>query len=223
MIINILIIFILINTILKLSFWKLWQTLIFAGIVMFFLWEMYFYAINQSQITIENMLNNSKILSDITVLLTIESMVCIGFCFLALRSFFLNKESKWYKILKWYSGLLVFPALFYVLTQCIFFFSGVDFPLITIILAIIIFIFISVGSYCFQKFLPEQDFRLEIHFLTSIFITILGLVSTANGQIIYVSESEPIQFKTLIITFLLFLSLFFLGFLINKFYWKIKK
>ena len=93
MIINILIIFILINTILKLSFWKLWQTFIFAGIVMFFLWEMYFYAINQSQITIENMLNNSKILSDITVLLTIESMVCIGFCFLALRSFFLNKES----------------------------------------------------------------------------------------------------------------------------------
>ncbi|MDO4881581.1 MAG: hypothetical protein Q3983_09890 [Capnocytophaga sp.] len=223
MIINILIIFILINAILKLSFWKFWQTLIFGLIVVFFLWEMYFYAINQSQVTIDNMLNNSKILSDITVLLTIESMVCMGFCFLALRSFFLQKESKWYKILKWYSGLLIFPVLFYVLTQCIFYFSGVDFQLITIILATIVFVFIVLGAYAIRKLLPEQDFRLEIHFLTSIFITILGLISTADGQIIYKSESEPLNLKVLALTFLLFLCLFFLGFFINKFYWKIRK
>ncbi|EHG98190.1 hypothetical protein HMPREF9441_03973, partial [Paraprevotella clara YIT 11840] len=41
--------------------------------------------------------------------------------------------------------------------------------------------------------------------------------------IIYVPQSEPINFKILGNTFLFFFLLFMAGFVFNKLYWKIKK
>ena len=84
-------------------------------------------------------------------------------------------------------------------------------------------VFIILGAFGIRKLLPEKDLRLELHFLVSLLITLLGLVSTANGQIIYVPQSEPINFKILGNTFLFFFLLFMAGFVFNKLYWKIKK
>ena len=147
----------------------------------------------------------------------------MALCFTSLRSLFKEKESRWNKILQWYPNLLIFPALFYVLTQCIFYYTGVSFEQIAVGVGVISLVFIILGAFGIRKLLPEKDLRLELHFLVSLLITLLGLVSTANGQIIYVPQSEPINFKILGNTFLFFFLLFMAGFVFNKLYWKIKK
>ena len=78
MVIAILTAFIVINLVLKLSFWKVWQTALFSSIIFLFVWLSTDFASEQSQVTLEAMLNNPRILSNITVLLTIETAVCIG-------------------------------------------------------------------------------------------------------------------------------------------------
>jgi len=223
MVIAILTAFIVINLVLKLSFWKVWQTALFGSIIFIFVWLSTDFASEQSQVTLEAMLNNPRVLSNITVLLTIETAVCMAFCFTSLRSIFKEKESRWNKILQWYPNLLIFPALFYILTQCIFYYTGVSFEQIALGVGVISLVFIILGAFGIRKLLPEKDLRLELHFLVSLLITLLGLVSTANGQIIYVPQSEPINFKILGNTFLFFFLLFMAGFVFNKLYWKIKK
>lgn len=223
MVIAILTAFIVINLVLKLSFWKVWQTALFGNIIFLFVWLSTDFASEQSQVTLEAMLNNPRVLSNITVLLTIETAVCMAFCFTSLRSIFKGKESRWNKILQWYPNLLIFPALFYILTQCIFYYAGVSFEQIAVGVGVISLVFIILGAFGIHKLLPEKDLRLELHFLVSLLITLLGLVSTANGQIIYVPQSEPINFKILGNTFLFFFLLFMAGFVFNKLYWKIKK
>ncbi|WP_314203184.1 hypothetical protein [Capnocytophaga bilenii] len=223
MIISLLTAFIVLNTLLKLSFWKTWQAAIFGAITFLFVWLCTDYASEQSQVTLEGLLNNPNVLSNITVLLTVETGVCMAFCFVALQCVFKGKESKWHNILQWYPNLLLFPALFYALTQAIFYFSGVSFAQIALGVGGIAFAVIVGGALGIKNLLPEKDLRLELHFLISLLITLLGLISTANGQIIYVPQSEPLNLKVLGATFVFFITLFALGFGLNKGYWYLKQ
>ena len=147
MVIAILTAFIVINLVLKLSFWKVWQTALFSSIIFLFVWLSTDFASEQSQVTLEAMLNNPRILSNITVLLTIETAVCMAFCFTSLRSIFKEKESRWNKILQWYPNLLIFPALFYILIQCIFYYTGVSFEQIAVGVGVISLVFIILGAF----------------------------------------------------------------------------
>ncbi|MEB3004593.1 hypothetical protein [Capnocytophaga sp. G2] len=219
MLVSLLLIFILLNSIIKLSFWKLWQVTLFGLIVGGFLWRVYDFASEQSQVTLDQMLSNIKILSDMAVLVTIESAIGILFCFVALRDYYQNRESRWTRVLRWFPGVLIFPCLFYGLAQAFFYFSGVDFQTITFIIIGMTLFFIIAGAKAIAWALPERDLRLEVHFLMSIFVTLLGLALTASGQIIYVPKSEPLNILLLSQIFLFFIALFSLGFFLNKFYW----
>lgn len=220
-IITILILFILINTLLKLSFWKFRQVLIVSGLAGIFLYLVYPFAILQSQTEVKGFLQNSEILGNIAVLVTVESAVCICFCFTALLKYIKGKESKWTSVLKWYPGLLIFPVLFYLLTQSFFVFTGVDFQFIAVVFSVVAVVLIPVLSYGIRFLIPEMDLRLEIHFLMSLFVAVLGLIATTNGKIVYVAESEGIDFQKLIFTFVLFAVLFVGGFLLKRLQWRI--
>ncbi|MCD8164871.1 MAG: hypothetical protein LUE93_01280 [Bacteroides sp.] len=88
LVIQILMLFILINTVLKLSFWKLWQVAIFSLLCGgFIIWACQ-YAILQSKTQLEDYLTNTKIMQDSAVLITAESAICFAFCFAALRNMF---------------------------------------------------------------------------------------------------------------------------------------
>ena len=56
MLISLLIIFIFFNTLLKLSFWRLWQIALWAGVLAAFLWLSYDFASEQSQTTLSQLL-----------------------------------------------------------------------------------------------------------------------------------------------------------------------
>ena len=223
MVIAILTVFIMLNVVLKLSFWKLWQHVLFAAVCFLLVGLATDVASEQSQVTLQTMLSNPKVLGNITVLLTVETAVCMAYCFTSLRTLFKGKESRWHKVLLWYPNLLIFPALFYVLTQAIFYYTGVSFEHIAFWIGASVIVFIILGSLGLQKLLPEKDLRLELHFLVSLLITLLGLIGTANGQILYVPQSEPINLKVLGGIFTFFIALFGIGFGFSKLYWFLRQ
>ena len=222
MLIALLIIFIFFNTLLKLSFWRLSFTALWAGILTIFLWLGYDFASEQSQTTLSQWLASPKILSDLAVLATIESAIGLLFCFVALRDYYQNRQSKAQRILRAFPGLLLFPCLIYVLAQAFFFFPGADFAQTTLYACLALFALTLLGTKTIAWLLPEKDLRLEVHLLINILIILLGLTTTASAQIIYVPKSDPIHFALLGKVFLFFLCLFALGFAANKGYWYLK-
>ena len=221
-IILILIIFIFINTVLKLSYWKWWQSVIFGLICGVFVLLAYPYAISQSKTELAGYLNNSMIMQDMAVLVTMESIIYIGFCFLAMRQLYGRTTKKWIKLLYWYPGILVFPVLFYVLTYMIFSFPGISFTTIAYILATSVAVSFPLLSVGIKWLLPEKELRLEMQFLISLFITIIGLISTENGNTVYAAVSEPLDVKALLIALGLFLFFFAIGYGWNKIKWRYK-
>ena len=123
LVLNILLVFILINAVLKFSFWKLWQVAVAAVLSVVFLFWAYPYAMEQSQVTIQNALETPSILSNIAVLVTIEVALCLAFCFSELKGLFFAEKNRWNTFLKACPALLMFPVLFYLLTQSFFTFQ----------------------------------------------------------------------------------------------------
>lgn len=223
LIVQILMLFILINCILKLSFWKPWHAAIFGLIcACFIVWSCQF-AILQSKAQLADYLNNIKILQDSAVLITIESAICFAFCFAALQNKFGKKRKLWILPLYWYPSLLVFPVLFYLLTQIIFAMPGTNFTTIAYLLAGGVFIGFTVLSYLMKYLLPEKELRLEVFFLVSLFVCIIGLITTVNGNVTYAATEEPINTRAILLSFTLFAITFLIGYMWNKLKWIFKQ
>jgi len=220
-ILNILIVFIIINTILKLSFWKLGQVLVMVLLLIGFVFFVFPFAMEQSQTTMKQKLENPDILGNMAVLVTLECTLFLFYSFFSIQDFFRKKRSRWKIFLKYYPGLLIFPVVFYLLTQVFFTFTGTDFIQSTVVFSIAIGACVIGGSYLIRFLIPEEELRLEIQFLVSLFVTVLGLIATSSGKMVYVATSEPLDFRMLALTAGLFISLFLIGFFFNRIWWKI--
>ena len=153
------------------------------------------------------------------VVITIESVICFAYCVAVLRGWFGQREKWWVKPLKWYPSLLVFPVLFYLQTELIFSFSGVSFTALSYGLAVAVAVLLPLLCAFFRYLLPEKDLRLEVHFLVSLFVCIIGLLTTVNGNVTYQAVEEPTNWKALAVSFGLFLILFLIGMVWNKLKW----
>ncbi len=223
LIIQILMVFIIINCILKLSFRSLWQSILFGAIcAVFIIWAKE-YAIMQSKTQIADYLKNRTALQNTAVLVTAESAICFAFCFAALKNMFGKRVKRWLMPLYWYPSLLIFPVLFYILTQTIFSLSGTDFDTIAYIISGITFVVIPIAAYGIRLLIPEDELRLEIHFLVSLFVCILGLLTTVNGDVTYAAVKEPVNFKALGLSLGLFVVTFVIGYVWNKIKWSIRQ
>jgi hypothetical protein len=222
LVIQILMLFIVVNTILKLSFWKWWQTMLFGLLCAVFIVVACQYAVLQSKTQLADYLANKAILQDTAVLITMESVLCVAFCFATLSAIHRGKRKLGLKILDWYPGLLLFPVLFYLLTQTIYAMPGSDFSTIAQLLAAGIFIAIPLLSFLIKYLYPEKELRLEVHFLVSLFVCIIGLITTVNGNVTYAVAKEPLNVQAIILSIGLFLILFLSGILLNKIKWNIK-
>lgn len=222
-IIQVLILFIIINSILKLSFWKWWQTVIFGVVCAIFVVWAQQYAIVQSKTQLHDYLSNRQALQDMAVLITVESAICLAFCFAAMMNMFGKKKKRWVRFLYWYPSLLLFPALFYMLTQAIFSLSGINFSTTAYTIAGITLVAIPTASFGMKFLLPEKELRLEVHFLVSLFVAVLGLLTTVNGNVTYAAVKEPLNIRAILYSVILFVALFAIGYLWNKYKWKFKK
>ena len=146
LIIHILMLFIVINCSFKLSFWKLWQTVIYSLIAGLFVAGTWQYAILQSKTRIADYLQNTEALQNMAIIITLESALCFGYCVAFLRGLYGKKNLWWAELLRWYPSLLLFPVLFYYLTEAIFRLPGVDFSVTAWSLAGIVVIAIPLLS-----------------------------------------------------------------------------
>lgn len=220
LIINILLVFIVINSILKLSFWKWWHVLLFSIVsASFVLWTKQF-AIEQSKTQLHDFFMNVDALKNVAVIITIEAAIHLAYSFAALRNQFGLKKKRKLMILHWYPGILVFPVMFYALTQSIFISSGVDFDAITYIFATVVLVAIPLLRKGIKFLIPESEFRLEIHFLVTLFVAFIGLLTTVNGNVTYAATEQSYNAKSLLLAFSIFIITFVVGYIFNKYKWQ---
>lgn len=222
LIIQILMLFIFIGCCLRLSFWKLWQTAVFGALCAGFILWSYQYAVLQSKTQLADYLTNGKMMQNMAVLITIESVICISFCFASLRQATGKAKNKYLFLLKGYPGILIFPVLFYILTQLIFNSSGIAFTSISYALAGFVFLALPACSRLLKWLLNEYEFRLEVYFLVSLFICILGLITTVSGEVVYATVDQSFNLSSYLIAFAIFTLAFGIGCLWNKYKWIIK-
>lgn len=211
--------FIGMNCVLKVSFWKWWQAGLFGVVCSVFVALTYPYAILQSKTQIADYLRNTVALQDMAVVITIESVICFAYCVAVLRGWFGQREKWWVKPLKWYPSLLIFPVLFYLQTELVFTFSGVSFTVLSYGFAVAVVVLLPLLCAFFRYLLPEKDLRLEVHFLVSLFVCVIGLLTTVNGNVTYRAVKEPTNWKALAVAFGLFAVCFLVGLVWNKFKW----
>lgn len=120
------------------------------------------------------------------------------------------------KLLWWYPSLLLFPVVFCCLTEAIFTFVGMSFTTIACIVAASVLVLIPVLAWAVKYFVPEKDLRLEIHFLVSLFVCILGLLTTVNGKTVYAAVDEPVNWNAVILALSLFAGLFIVGYVWSR-------
>ncbi|GHV57899.1 hypothetical protein FACS1894182_08030 [Bacteroidia bacterium] len=216
-ILQILILFILISNLLKISFLKFLQSAISGLLYAVFVVITCQWAILQSKTQLADFLNNTTIMQNAAVLITIESVLFFAFCFAELGEIHKAKKGKWWKsLLHWYPGLLLFPVLFYLQTQLIFALPGIDFTVLSYTLAAGVLVALPLLSWLLKRFCPEKELRLEVCFLVNLFVCIIGLITTVNGNVTYSTVKEPINIKALLLSLGLFIVFFIAGIILNK-------
>lgn len=213
---------ILINAIIKLSFWKKRQIGIMLLVYTAFILWIYPLSIKQSKTQIENFLADSTMMQNVSVLVTVESVLFFAFCFAVLMEWYENKKHQILRlVLQYYPGVLLFLVLFYGLTQAAFTCIGFNFLTMAILYASTVILSMVLAIVTIKKLFPEMDLRLEIHFIVSLIICILGLIITVDGKIVYKTSNETLNFRNIFLTVGLFLLFFLLGCIGNKIKWKL--
>ncbi|MCD8210802.1 MAG: hypothetical protein LUC37_04575 [Prevotella sp.] len=209
--------FIFIACAFKLSMWKLWQTLVYSFILFLFILLSQRYAILQSKTQILSFLQSTKALENMAIIVTLDSV--FGFSFVAMCFNYNDKalKNKWYrKLLFYFPPLLIFPASFLILTQVIFSFVGVDFSLTTITIALIESILLPLLSFGIKKLFPVNDARLEMLLILTCFLTVLGLIATSSGKMVYANKANPIDPSMIVFSLITFAIMFLLGIILGK-------
>ena len=186
---------------LKLTFLKAWQIAVVAVVCALFIGLSWPYAITQSRNEISEWLGNQKLMLDTSVILTLEVIWQMAYCMLSAKLFYdgkVKKRTVWvYRMLRFFPGILILPVLFYLQIQVMYLLSGIDFATISWSLAALVLLAVIGGSYALRWLLPQKSLRLELLFLSSALVLILGIVCTVNGSTNF-KGSDPIEWKALL-------------------------
>jgi hypothetical protein len=118
-------------------------------------------------------------------------------------------------MLRFFPGILILPVLFYLQIQVMYLFSGIDFSLISWILAVLVLLTMIGGTYALRLLLPQRALRLELLFLSSALVLILGIVSTVNGSTNF-KGADPIEWRALLAFIAIAILCGGIGYLRNK-------
>jgi len=222
LIITVLMLFVALNCAAKLSLWPWRQRFLFSAAVALFTWWSQRYAVLQSKTQLADLLQNVAALQNMAVIVTIESAVNFGFCSRWLNDAYSAQGCKWWEsLLRWYPSLLVFPVMFYLLTQTMFMAVGVDFGVSAAAVAAVALVGLPLLAEGFKLYMPDGDGRVELHVLLSCFVCVLGLISTVTGKIVYRSTEEPVNWRMVCVAVAVFAVLFAAGFIGSRLKWKL--
>lgn len=144
------------------------------------------YAAMQSKTQIADWLQNPDLMLDTSVLLTLDVMMQLAFCFLRTRKAAGERLSRWleaaYQICFWFPGILIFPVLFSTLVEIIFAFPGGDFQTISWTAGAVVLVASPLLAWVLRLLMPRVGMRLELLFLNNLLTAALGIVATVNGR-----------------------------------------
>ena len=218
LIIDVLIVFIVLNCTFKLSLWKLWQQLAYSALLGAFTWWSLRYAVLQSKTQIADYLQDTAALQTMAILVTVESAVGLASCL----SWLNGRTGKAQRLLYGYASLLMFPVAFYILTQTVFWATGTDFETTGLAVAAAITVALPLLARGARWLVPETTGRVEVHLLLTIFVCILGLISTEHGRMVYAVREAPIDWQSLALTIAGFAALCAVGFIGSRLKWRLK-
>ena len=158
--INVLVAIIVLQTALRWSRWKnpwlCWGLGLVVGLVVYASINT---ALQLSKPLVAAWLSDKAVLQDIAVLCLLDALL--------MR-------------VRWYPGLLIFPATCYALVQCLFMATGVDFLWFGLLFAAVVALGLPVLSAAFSRLLPLPDDRRSLHFLLTIFLCLLALFMSSH-------------------------------------------
>ena len=193
-VVTVLMIVVCFNYLLKQTYRKTYFVIASAVIAALFVGMMWPYAIEQSKTQITDWLNNTQLMRDTAVILSIDVILQIAYCMLAANMMTTGEvkpRTLWtYRFLRWFPGIMIYPVFFSLLVTVIFTFPGKSFSGIAWTLAAVLLIAIPTGAAFLRWLLPEKELRLELLFLCNALIAILGVISTVNGQTTVAGQSE---------------------------------
>lgn len=181
-------------------------------------------AINSSKTQITDFISSPTHMRDAVVLLSIDVIIQLAFCLSQVRKSTGIIKGRWgiylYQLLQNIPVLLIFPVLLATLTSAVFAFTGVSFALTTWIIAALVTITLPLLTLMVVKLLPEQELRLELLFLTEVFIAIVGIIATFNNTTV-VQGTNNVSWGALGFMLIILLLGSLVGYIIKKI--KIKK
>lgn len=216
LVIHLLILLIVLNCVTKLSLWRWWQQALYGLLLGGFAWWSLRWVILQSKTQLTDYLQDTNTLQTLAILITIESAIGLAFSLL-----WLNGKSM--KLLDAYASLLMFPVVFYLLTQVIFLTTGKDFGMVGLTFAAAIIVLLPLMAQSIRWLLPDKSSRVELHLQLTVLVCMLGLISTTHGQMVYVVKEEPLDWVSLMTSFGFFIALFIVGLTVHRLKWKLNR
>lgn len=150
-------------------------------------------------------------------------IVYILYCFNSLKCIYYATATKGSRLLIIYPSLLLFPVLYYVQAMLVFSYPGVSFDKLSYGLAVAVLLGLPALSKLFHYLCTSKEQRLEVTFLVSLLIGILGLLTTIDSTVIYTHERKSsIDIGAWAMMLLVLLVVAALSYVMNRLKWNIK-
>lgn len=108
----------------------------------------------------------------------LDGAVCVVLEVVLMMTFCFSRPAGRFRFLRWYPGLLAFPAVCWAWSQLLFARPGIDFTRFAWLTAFCTLVVTLGGSWAIRRFLPEEDVRLEGLFLVNLFLLLLTVAAT---------------------------------------------
>lgn len=108
----------------------------------------------------------------------LDGAVCIVLEVVVMATFCFSRPAGRFRFLRWYPGLLVFPAVCWAWSQLLFSHPGIDFQRFAALAALATLAVTLLGSWAMRRLLPEEEIRLEGLFLVNLFLLLLTVAAT---------------------------------------------
>ena len=154
-----------------------------VGVVVGLSWP---WAIEQSRTQIADMLGRPAFMLDVAVVLTLEVAMDMAYVFLSADRMAGGALGRWRRValsvLEFVPGLTGVGSLLCLEVYLIFSLPGLSFGVVSWSLAAGVVVGLPLVSLALRRLLPEEDLRLEMVFLCSALVGLLGVVATVNGR-----------------------------------------
>ena len=213
LVVQILMLFVALGTALRLTFERGWiLPLLFGTLASVFVYLTYPYAIEQTKTGLAAYIADRSLREYAAIFISLDVALVVGYSFSRLSRVRTKRGQIVTFLLRLYPGVLLFPVLFYLQSTLIFALPGVDFGVVSLLLALATLLLVLGLVYLLRFLLPEEELRLEVLFLVELFIFILGLIASVDETIRTAPEKSPIQWQGLALTGFIALLCFVFGY-----------